>query len=168
MFSIIGISKVHIRSKLKIDLIFFFNFSFRISSPIKYTSPMILPPPDVQAPTPPQHPECVRLSTFKPTPTPPSADYQNQQNSSPRCSASSTPPPPPLPPSSGPGQQLCWTNQLYDSFNGSEMTATADAEGNCHDFARPPSIYKDLQPAPLPPPQHQRSGPNVNNKPSTR
>ena len=157
----------------------FFNYSFRISSPIKYTSPMILPPPDVQAPTPPvgqghqPHPECVRLSTFKPTPPPPSVvvDYQNQQNTNPRSrSASSTPPPPPLPPISGPGQQLCWTNQLYDSFNGSEVTAAAAAEGSFHDFARPPSIYKDLQPAsaPLPSlPLHQGSGPNVNNKPSS-
>ena len=139
-----------------------FLCSFRISSPIKYTSPMILPPPDVQAPSPPSGQEAyygssnsdvIRLSTFKPT------EYQNQQPRPDNC--------PPLPPSGG-QQQLCWTNQLYDSFNGSEMTATADAEGSCHDFARPPSIYKDLQPAPLPPPHHQRSGPNVNNKPNTR
>merc|ERR1711974_54141 len=63
-----------------------------------------------------------------------------------------------------------WTNQLYDSFNGSDMTVTA-AEGSCHDLARPPSIYKDLRPAQaptLPPSQHQRDpGPNVNNKPSS-
>ena len=67
--------------------------SFRISSPVKYTSPMILPPPDVQAPTPPVGQDvAIRLSTFKPS----GNEYQNSQ-----------------PP------QMCWTNQLYDSLNDS-------------------------------------------------
>lgn len=107
-------------------------FSFRISSPIKYTSPMILPPPDVQAPSPPSGQEAyygsttnsdvIRMSTFKPT------EYQNQ----PRPTDNG----PPMPPSGG--QQLCWTNQLYDSLNDSHSSSSH------HDLARPPSIYKDL------------------------
>ena len=94
---------------------------------------MILPPPDVQAPSPPSGQEAyygssnsdvIRLSTFKPT------EYQNQQPRPDNC--------PPLPPSGG-QQQLCWTNQLYDSLNDS-----CEDGGSCHDLARPPSIYRDL------------------------